>query len=278
MMPEISTGKALVTGASAGIGETFARELAKRRYDLILTARRLDRLEQLSHQLARQYNIHCEVLAADLAIDDGLETVAARIRQTPDLTMLVNNAGFGTIGDFADVDIEKHLSMINVHVKATVRLCHAALPGMVSNRRGDIINVSSVSGFMDNPGGTTYNSTKAYLNTFSRTLYNEVEEHGLRVQALCPGFTRTEFHEASRLTDFVNKTVPQSWWLSSEYVVKKSLKALEKKQVICIPHIRYKFIVALYRNRVIARLMRPIVISKSRQKRKILQRSDEANK
>jgi len=253
----------LITGASAGIGATFARELAGRKYDLILVARRRDRLESLCREIQDKYDVNCEILVVDLAKDQGIEDVVKRIRETPDLSMLINNAGFGFRGVFTEADIGKHLDMIKVHVIATVRLCHAVLPAMIANRRGAIINVSSVSGFMDNPGGSSYNPTKAYLNSFSQTLRNEVEEYGIRVQALCPGFTRTEFHLANDLTDIVSERVPDNWWLTSEYVVKKSLRALEKGQVICVPHIRYKAIVTLYRNRLIARLMRPIVMRKS---------------
>ena len=267
-MPESKRNRALITGASAGIGATFAFKLAERGYDLTLVARRREKLESMLRRIAEKHDVNCEIVPADLANHDDVRMVADRIRNMPDLTMLVNNAGFGTIGSFADVALEKHLDMIGVHVLATVELCHAALPAMIEKRRGDIINVSSVSGFMDNPGGVTYNATKAYLNSFSKTLHHEVEEYGLRVQALCPGFTRTEFHEVGDFTDFDRNRVPSSWWLAPEYVVEKSLKALEKGTVICIPHLRYKSIVALYRNRPIARLMRPIIRRKRWQKSK----------
>jgi len=265
--PDLPKNKALITGASAGIGATFARKLAERNYDLILVARRRERLKILRRELEEQHGVTCEVLPADLADEVGIETVAERIRETTDLTMLVNNAGFGTIGMFAEVDIMRHIDMIKVHVTAAVRLCHAALPAMIANRRGDIINVSSVSGFMDNPGGATYNPTKAYLNSFSQTLRNEMAEYGVRVQALCPGFTLTEFHEVGDFVEFVRDKVPKGWWMTPEFVVRKSLKGLEKGQVICIPHIRYKAIVALYRNRLISRLLRPILIRKSWRKK-----------
>ncbi len=258
-MADKTRGVALITGASSGIGETFAEELAARGYDLILVARRQDKLERICEQLREKYSVKCQILSADLARDEDIEKVASRIKETENLTMLINNAGFGAIGDFGEVDFGRQLDMISVHVLAAVKLCRAALPNMIAEKRGDIINVSSVAGFMATPGNINYCATKAYLIPFSEGLQEELKDKGIRVQALCPGFTCTEFHEVGDLVGFDRSHVPKGWWMSAEYVVRESLKALEKGRVTCIPHIRYRLIVTIVRNRFLARLLRPLI-------------------
>ncbi|GIV59641.1 MAG: hypothetical protein KatS3mg043_0730 [Rhodothermaceae bacterium] len=186
---------ALITGASSGIGAGFARRLAERGYNLILVARRADRLAELAEELQTRHGIEAEGLPADLATDEGIRRVEARIVDCDTLDLLVNNAGFGTTGRFAEIDLAPQLAMIHVHVIAPVRLIRAALPGMMARGAGGIINVSSVSAFWPNAGSATYSATKAYLNAFSEALAHELRGTGVTVQALCPGFTRTEFHD-----------------------------------------------------------------------------------
>jgi short-subunit dehydrogenase len=241
---------ALITGASSGIGATFARQLAAKGHDLILVARRRDRLAQLAAELEDQHAISAQILAADLSTADGVARVVDRIAGLEALDMLVNNAGFGIVGEFAQADLAKHLDMIHVHVIASVCLCRAALPGMIARRRGSIINVSSISAFVS-VGNATYTSTKAYLVAFSEMLQVELAGTGIQVQALCPGFTYTEFHDTPELVDkFDRSQFPRWMWMPAEKVVARSLKALERGRVIYIPGLGNRLLVAVARSRM----------------------------
>ncbi len=238
---------AVVTGASSGIGAVFARELARRGYDLLLVARREALLGELAEELASAHGVAAAACPADLSRPDGVERVRRRVAETPNLEMLVNNAGFGMHGDFTEVAPASHMDMIHVHVVASVRLCRAALPGMIARRRGFIINVSSVAGFRAIPGKTTYCATKAYLNVFSEALQAELADTGVRVQALCPGFTYTGFHDSGQYR-FDRSRIPPRLWMSAEDVVAASLKALGGKRVVCIPGWKNRLFVRLARS------------------------------
>lgn len=164
---------ALVTGASSGIGAVYAARLAARGYDLLLVARRKERLGSLTTELREKYGVRAEALAADLASDADCARVAERLRGEPNLEFLVNNAGFGSLHRFWKEDLEGQERMHRLHVLATVRLTHAALRGMVARGKGRIVNVSSVSGFLQYIGGVSYSSTKAWMNSFTEGLYLE---------------------------------------------------------------------------------------------------------
>lgn len=248
---------ALITGASSGLGEVFARRLAARGYNLLLTARREERLNKLRHELEAEHSITAEVFMADLAKAEDVDRLVERIGSMDSLEMLVNNAGFGTSGKFAEVDIEGQTDMIQVHVVATVRLTRAALAGMIVRGRGAIVNVSSVAGFLTGSGSLTYCATKAYLISFSQSLQAELKGTGVGVQALCPGFTYTGFHDTSALKGFERSQVPKFLWMPADYVVDNSLKALEKGRVICIPSWKYRLIVALVTRPLIRWMLRP---------------------
>src|SRR5580658_10650919 len=166
----LMAGLALITGASSGIGAAFAAALAARGQDVVLVARRADRLEQLAESLKRSHGIRAEALVADLASDDDVARVVERIAAAPDLELLVNNAGFGSRGKFFEADARGQDQMHRVHVLATVRLTHAALAGMVKRARGGIINVSSVAGFWQAPGNVSYCATKCWMNSFTEGL------------------------------------------------------------------------------------------------------------
>lgn len=237
---------ALITGASAGLGAEFARQLAALGYHLILTARRQERLQALADELGAQYGVRIEVLPADLSDPDSIELAAAKIRATPDLELLVNNAGFSVSDRFSDGSLEKHLDMIRVHVLASVCLAHAALPAMQSRRRGGIINVASAAAFFP-AGNATYTATKAYLVNFSQALQIELLDSGVHVQALCPGFTYTEFHDTPELQAFSRTSIPSFFWLKSEKVVRDSLKDLRRGKVVCVPSFQYTAAVFLAR-------------------------------
>lgn len=232
-------GSAFITGASSGIGESFARELAHRGYNLVLLARREQRLHSLADLLQREYSVQVETLVADLNDPADLERAAIRVGEIPDLDLLVNNAGFGNGGFFTEIDPQEELAMIRVHVEASVRLARAALPGMVERRFGGIINVSSMAGMIAYAGSHTYGSTKAYLNFFSESLSYELAGTGVRVQALCPGFTYTEFHK-----QIGRPNLPAFLWLKPEDVVAESLSGLREGQVIVVPGMLYKILYA----------------------------------
>lgn len=251
---------ALITGASSGIGEAFARQLASAGYDLVLVARREDVLRRLADELERQHSVHVEVLAADLAKDADIQEVSKRISKLSSLDLLVNNAGFGFAGSFSKNDFDKHLEMIQVHVVASVHLTHAAIPVMVARQQGGIINVSSVAAFIP-WGGVTYCSTKAYLVAFSEALHVELRQKNIRVQALCPGFTVTEFHDSPELSRVRKFPLPKSLWHTSDFVVRESLKALKRNKVICVPGFAYKVIAFMGRSGIIAPILRRIARS-----------------
>lgn len=229
-------GKALITGASSGIGLSFAKQLAQEGFDLVLLARRKDRLKAIASELESQYSIRCEIISADLSETVDINKAADYIRQQDDLDILVNNAGFATFGYFADVAVEKSLAMMNVHLTASIQFTHAAIQGMRMRKRGAIINVSSIGSFVLTPGNVVYDATKAFLNTFSENLKLEMQDMDIRIQALCPGFTRTEFHEVGDLKNYDRKAIPDSMWMSPDEVTFLSLKALGKrKKIVYIP-------------------------------------------
>ena len=230
---------AAITGASSGIGATYARRLARDGYDLLLIARRKDRLESLAAELPAD----AEILVADLTDEADLRAVAARLAAEPRLDLLINNAGFGTRGRFWEA--ASQVEMHKLHVVATVTLTRAALPGMVERRRGSIVNVASVAGFMQNPASVSYCATKAWMNSFSEGLWLELKAAGLpiRIQSLCPGFTYSEFHDVLGID---RSRISKSLWMTAEFVVGKSLEALDRNQLFVVPGWRYKFIVWLF--------------------------------
>jgi short-subunit dehydrogenase len=243
----LAPGTALITGASSGIGAAFARQLAARGCHLILVARRADRLQALASELQARHSIKAEVLPADLANEPDLVRVEARLRACPDLTLLVNNAGFGAGGLFHQIDPAKQLGMIQVHVVATTRLTRAALPVLVERGHGGVITVASIAAFAALPASAMYGATKAWQVAFSRALAGEVRDAGVRVQALCPGFTYTEFHDTPEFKDFDRRAIPGFMWMSSEAVADASLRALERDRMLCIPGLVNRLLAAWLR-------------------------------
>lgn len=221
--------KAVVTGASSGIGEAFARHLANMGYDLIIVARRQERLEAIAEELS----VNVQIVVADLSTDKGMTTVEMLIKADNEIAFLVNNAGFNRTGHFRKVDLSKHLAMIRLHLDATMRLSHAVIPQMRENKHGAIINVASLGGLVPMPGSATYNATKAYLVSFSESLATELAYFGITVQALCPGFTRTEIFDSAGYDDMSN--IPDILWMSADEVVITSLKAISKKRFLVTP-------------------------------------------
>lgn len=231
---------ALITGASSGLGEAFARRLAQEGYHLALTARRMDRLEMLAGELRQKHGIQVEVLPADLSDPAGTKAVVEWMLSLPRLDVLINNAGFGLKGGFAENTIERTLGMIDVHVVASVRLTRAALDLMRPQKRGAVINVSSMAAFFPMTSAT-YSATKAYLVNFSQGLQNELAPTGIYVQALSPGFFYSEFHDTQEMKNFKRSEIPGILWLTAEQVVDESLRAMQKRQTVCIPGWQYRF-------------------------------------
>ena len=230
---------ALITGASSGIGEVFARKLAARGCQVVLVARRRERLEKLASELP-----DAEIIAADLTVDSDLEKVEQYIAAQTRLEFLVNNAGFGVPGSYCGSEADAQDRMHRLHVIAVSRLTHAALRGMVARAKGNIINVSSVAGFLQAPFSVSYNATKAWMNSFTTGLYIELKSiHSpVRVQALCPGFTVTEFHDSLGMD---RGAIPRSLWLSAAEVVDASLRGLERGKLFVIPGWRYRSFLAI---------------------------------
>ena len=233
----------LVTGATAGIGHEFARQLAARGDDLVLVARDTARLDEVAADLRATYGVRTEVLAADLTDREHLATVEARLadRDRP-VDLLVNNAGFGLKGAFLDNDIDTEQRQQDVLVRAVLRLSHAALGGMVERGLGGVINVSSVAAFL--PRGT-YSAAKAWVNSFSAWAHNEYADRGVTVMALCPGFVKTEFHQ--RLGVDRESTAPKVLWLEADRLVRDALVDFERGRATSIPSKRYKAIVTAAR-------------------------------
>lgn len=233
------TQVALITGPTAGIGQGFARELAARKYDLVLVARDRARLDALAEELRTQHGTRSEVLCVDLATAEGRDAVARRLAEGVDL--LVNNAGFGTTGEFWTADPALLEAQLDVNVTAVVMLSRAALPPMLAKGAGAIINVASVAGFLHGRG-STYSASKAYVISFSEGLAGGLGKSGVKVQALCPGYVHTEFHQRAGIE---MSTMPEFMWLNVEEVVQTSLADLERGRVLSVPSLKYKAITTL---------------------------------
>lgn len=225
--------RALVTGASAGIGTAFARALAARGNDLVLVARDIARLESLAKELNEAHTIDAEVLPADLTDSDDLETIAQRLADDDaPVDLLVNNAGFGTVGRFHGLPFEPEQREIRLNVIALHRLTHAALGAMVDRGRGGVINVSSLGGYQPAPGFATYSATKAFVSSFTQAIHEELRGTGVKAMVVCPGFTRTEFQERADVDD---SSVPDLLWQSAEQVVSYALKDYDRGRAVSIP-------------------------------------------
>jgi short-subunit dehydrogenase/ubiquinone/menaquinone biosynthesis C-methylase UbiE/uncharacterized protein YbaR (Trm112 family) len=237
------TRTALVTGASSGLGAAYAEKLSALGYDLVLTARRGERLKALANDLQRRYVVRTEYITADLSTDEGIRRVEARIHELGTVDFLVNNAGFAILGDFAETPIEQHLALINCHDIASVRFCRAALPGMISRGYGAIVNVSSLGGLVPKAKDVTYCASKAFLIMFSKALQRELVDTQVHVQALCPGFILSEFHDQPQYAAYrIKQRIPAWLWMKPEAVAEASLRALGEGQVEYIPGVHNRLI------------------------------------
>jgi short-subunit dehydrogenase len=224
---------ALVTGASAGIGNAFARGLAARDHDLVLVARDTARLEALAKELEAAHGVTAEVLSADLSDAVQLAVVEARLRAAErPIEVLVNNAGFGTMGHFKDLPIDREEQEIALNVVALTRLTHAALPNMLERRSGGVLNVASIAAFQPTPGNATYGATKAFVFSLSQGIHEELRGSGVNCMVLCPGFTRTEFQQRAGID---STDVPGFLWQEADTVVDFALKSFERGKAVCVP-------------------------------------------
>jgi short-subunit dehydrogenase len=238
---------AVVTGAAGGLGACFARKLAELDYELILIDRREDDVNRLCGELRSISNTKVEPIAADLCDNEAVAELARRLAALPHIELLINNAGFGFSQDFVDVEIQRHIDMIALHVMTPASLTHAVLPRMIERNRG-----------------VQYCSTKAYLVSFSESLQDELRGTKLRVQALCPGFIHTGFHDRDGMSHLDIGKIPKWLWVTTDEAVKCSLQNLSRRQVIVIPG---------FLPRILGRCMRmpmlqPLVRALSRQPRR----------
>lgn len=223
---------ALITGASAGIGAAYAEALARDGYDLVLVARRAERLEALAQAIREREKVEVGCLPADLSGAAGLRAVEERIERGEFIDLLVNNAGRGSFGVFWDLPRREELEQADLNATSMLRLAHAALSRMVPARRGALIFVSSLSGYQPSPYSATYGATKAFVNSLAHALREELRGTRVRVQLLCPGFTRTEFQSTASVPA---EKIPALAWTDAQVVVDASLQALKRDRFLCTP-------------------------------------------
>ena len=227
---------ALVTGATAGIGESFCRLLADNNYNIVLVARDLPRLQERATQLQARFNVETHVIQADLSTDAGCSVVEQYLASNQ-VDVLINNAGFGLNKAFTMSELKAEQEMFDVLVRTPMRLMHVVLPGMKQRNKGVVINVSSVAGYI---AGGSYSAAKSYLTVISESLHTELAETNIKVSALCPGFTRTEFHQRGRMS---MKGLPIFMWLNSDKLVAKAWSDALKGKAVSIPGWQYQILV-----------------------------------
>ncbi|CAB4635925.1 unannotated protein [freshwater metagenome] len=229
---------ALVTGATAGIGESFTRLLASKGFNIALVARDEARLHERAAALREKYGVQTFVLPADLATAQGCAAVEDYLQEF-DIEVLINNAGFGINKAFTASDLKAEQDLLDVLVRTPMRLMHVILPKMKARNSGTIINVSSVASFI---AGGTYSASKSYLTVLSESLHTEVRDTHVKISALCPGFTRTEFHQRGRMK---MKGLPDFMWLDSDQLVAASWSDAQSGKAVSIPGWQYKILIAL---------------------------------
>lgn len=227
---------ALVTGATAGIGESFTRLLAAKKYNVVLVARDLPRLNERATALESKYGIQTHVIQADLATDAGCLSVEKYIHDN-EIEVLINNAGFGINKSFTASELELEQQMLDVLVRTPMRLMHAILPGMKTRNKGVVINVSSVAGYI---AGGSYSAAKSYLTVLSESLNTELSKTEVKVIALCPGFTRTEFHQRGKMS---MKGLPNFMWLNPDDLVAKAWSDGLKGEAVSVPGWQYRVLI-----------------------------------
>lgn len=226
---------ALITGASMGIGEAFAKQLAAKGYDLILVARSTDKLDAIADKLTQQHGITAQVITVDLTEPAACQTVFEKVQAAgQDVELLVNNAGFGDYGEFGQTDHTKQTMMVQLNVQALMELTHLFLPGMQARKSGSIINVASIAAFQSMPYLSVYAATKAFVLSFSTALWAETKEQGITVQCLCPGPTESNFAAFSGLDAALGNNPNAPKIATAESVVEESLQALAQRKAVVV--------------------------------------------
>jgi short-subunit dehydrogenase len=229
-------GHCLITGASSGIGAALARRFAARGQNLVLTARRLERLEALATELRASHGVAVEVIVADLAEPGGTAALLEALQQRGlTIETLVNNAGFGLRGAFAEASWPEAEAMLQVLVSAPLQLCHGLLPAMQARGQGQVLNVASLAGLVPGlPGSTLYSACKALLIRFSQSLAAENRRTGVRVLALCPGYVRSEFHTVLGVEEQMRR-LPGLFWMEADELARQAIAALDGPAVVRVP-------------------------------------------
>ena len=250
---------ALVTGPTAGIGAAYANLLATKGYNLVLVSRDLTRLKQTAADLTAKHGIETQVLSADLTTEKGIAALSDFIAKN-EIEVLINNAGFGLNSSFVKSSAADEQSVVNILVTAPMQLSHAVLPQMMSRKSGTIVNVSSVAGYF---AAGHYSAAKAYVTVLSESLHAEVSKHGVNVSALCPGFTKTEFHQRAKMK---MDALPEFMWLNADFLVAKSWADAQRGKAISIPGWQYRVMVWIAKNAPRAWMRRTGITLRSKQR------------
>lgn len=250
---------AIVTGPTAGIGAAYAKLLAAKGYNLVLVSRDLKRLKQTAADLTAKHAIETQVLSADLTTAKGIATLADFIAKN-EIEVLINNAGFGLNSSFVKSSAADEQSVVNILVTAPMQLSHAVLPQMVARKSGTIVNVSSVAGYF---AAGHYSAAKAYVTVLTESMHAEVSKHGVNVSALCPGFTKTEFHQRAKMK---MDALPSFMWLDADFLVAKSWADAQAGKAISIPGWQYRVMVWIAKNAPRAWMRRTGITLRSKQR------------
>jgi hypothetical protein len=250
---------AVVTGATSGIGRSFAAALAARGYDLLVTGRRREHIEAAAAEIRSIHGVAVDVRILELTDRDAMRGFVREVASREHVAVLVNNAGYGRSSPFHEDDVEAEAGMVTVHVETTLRLTHAVIPAMRRRGGGWIINVSSLASYLPLPRGAVYASTKAWMVGFSESIALELAGSGVRCQALLPGFTRTDFHRSPQYGNLDRRNRGLVRWMEPDEVVSASLRAIERgRRIVCIPGAVNRVVAAAVRlipRRVLYRLI-----------------------
>jgi len=237
----------LITGASSGIGLAFARTYASHGWDVVVTARRTEKLDKLVEEIRLRFGVEAYAITADLSDPQAPERLQKGILDLGrTIDGLVNSAGYGQPGGFVANPWEQHRAMMQVMMLAPTELMHRVLPGMMEQKFGRIINVASLAGYLPaSPGDTLYGPMKTYLTRFSQSVHLEVRDHGVHVSALCPGWTYSEFHDVVGTRSKLSKSIPEWWWMGADEVAREGFVAAEANRACCVPGAPNKAVSAL---------------------------------
>jgi short-subunit dehydrogenase len=256
--------RALITGASAGLGKEFAVQLARAGHDLILAARRVQPMEELAAQLGEDHGVAVDIVPADLADADGAARLFEDVQQRGlAVDYLINNAGASGPDLLLDRDWQAHRRYLELMMTSLTGLCHFFIPPMAERGFGRVVNVASVAGLITARGDYSYGPTKAYVVALSKSLALSVRDQGVNVSALCPGFTHTEFHASQRLRKMKN-SMPKLLWYAAEVVVKDGLAAVEKGKAVCVTGRLYRFLVPVLRTSLSAWIVKRMGVKRDR--------------